>query len=731
MQTQRGGRFVRGWARAVAVIGFGLIGLLQTPATSLVSTAHAAAPEQLAEQVVIRRTQYGVPHIKADSLEAVAFGFAYCQAEDHLEEILRGILGARGELAARLGPGDDDQNVRADFFNRQFRVMARAKGSYHRLDPDYRTMCEGFAAGLNFYVEKHRDQAPAWAPTVTGHDVAAYGVAGVMRFAFNRGDILKEFYKSQGITTAQLDTLGDSAEVGSNMWALAPSRSRSGRALLMGNPHQPWAPVSTYYEAHLTVPGRMDFYGSTFIGRPILTSGWNEFLGWSHTVNDPDLEEIYELDVDPALADHYRLDGAAVPLEREDVTVEIRGGNEPRQEKRTFWHTPLGPVVHRTAQHVYVLRSACYENYRAYEQWLRMTQTKNLAEFRQALEIGAIPMFNICYADRPGNIFFLWNGTVPNLPHPAHKGQAQHATRTADIWTRFHPLSELPQLLNPPGGYVQNCNSPPYLTNLQAPLDRAKYPAHFSDNDLSLRTQHSLQLIDNDRRLTLEEVCELKHSPGMLLADRVKADLIAAVRPTTTDPSVVAALKTLESWDNTVAAPSRGGTLFANWWERYYARGVGKFAVPWSSAEPMKTPRGLADPQRAVQTFLAAVADVNQRFGDTNVAWGDVHRIRKPGTDLPVAGGPGTMGCFRVLDFRQDADGKLAANTGDSFVFAVEFSEPPRAFTVLAYSQSNVPGTPHFADQAPLFSANRMKPAAFTESEIAAQLIKTYRPGKE
>ena len=86
------------------------------------------------------------------------------------------------------------------------------------------------------------------------------------------------------------------AEIGSNMWAFAPSRSQSGRAILMGNPHQPWAPVSTYYEAHMIVPGKLNFYGSTFIGRPILTSGWNEHLGWSHTVNYPDLEEIYELD---------------------------------------------------------------------------------------------------------------------------------------------------------------------------------------------------------------------------------------------------------------------------------------------------------------------------------------------------------------------------------------------------------------------------------------------------
>ena len=347
------------------------------------AAAGAADAAKLASSVQIRRTQYGVPHIQGESFEAAAFGFGYCQAEDHLLDVMRGILGTRGELAQTFGPGDDQKNVEADFFNRQFRVYRRAVATYHQLDPDYRSMVEGFAAGLNFYVERHRASVPDWAPTVTGHDVAAYGVAGVMRFAFNRSNLIKDFLKTQGVATAMFDDAPDDSMVGSNMWAFAPSRSRSGRTILMGNPHQPWAPVSTYYEAHMIVPGKLNFYGSTFIGRPILTSGWNEHLGWSHTVNAPDLEEIYELALDRERPDHYRFDGASVPLERDDVVVGIKGKGEPASETRTFWHTPLGPVIHRTADKVFVLRSAsCYENYRAYEQWLRMTQTKSFAEFR-------------------------------------------------------------------------------------------------------------------------------------------------------------------------------------------------------------------------------------------------------------------------------------------------------------------------------------------------------------
>lgn len=710
------------------------VGLVQGVALAIALLAHEAAAADaasLASHVEIRRTQFGVPHIKGDTLEAAAFGFAYCQAEDHWAEIFRGILGARGQLAENFGAGDEGKNVEADFFARKFRIQRRAVDSYHRLDADYRSACEGFAVGLNYYVDKHRAALPAWIPTVTPHDVAAYGIAGVMRFAFNRGNILKDFYKAQGVAVAGLNAEHDEAQLGSNMWAFAPSRSASGRAILMGNPHQPWAPVSTYYEAHMIVPGKMNFYGSTFIGRPILTSGWNEHLGWSHTVNYPDLEEIYELDLDPRQPDHYLFDGGSVALERDDVAVKVKRDDGSRTLSVVSWHTPLGPVVHRTADKVYVLRSACYENHDAYAQWLRMTQTKSYAEFRQAIELNTIPMFNICYADRVGNIFYLFNGTVPVLPHPPHKHEPVHATRTADMWTTFHPTSRLPQLFNPPGGYVQNCNSPPYLTNLQAALDPAKYPAEFGANDLSLRTQHSLRLINDERKFTLEEVCELKHSPGMLLAERVKDDLIKALKTAPPSSELDAAIVALERWDNTVAADSRGGTLFANWWDRYFEKGVGKYAVPWSAAEPMNTPRGLADPERAVTTFMPALAEVTRLYGRSDPTWGEVHRIRKGGVDLSVSGGSGLMGCFRVLEFRKDRDEKLVANSGDSWVFAVEFSEPPKAYTVVAYSQSDVPNSPHLADQAPLFSTNKMKRAAFTDAEIQAQLIKAYRPGEE
>ena len=696
--------------------------------TNLLSTAGAADAPELAEKVEIRRTAYGIPHIKGDTLEAVAFGFGYSQAEDHLLNIMRSILRARGELAKHFG---EESDVESDFWNKRFQVRARAVETFHKLDPDFRSMLEGFAKGLNYYVELHRDGVPDWVPRVNGHDIASHGLTGVMRFAFNRGGLVERFVRSQRTTGRISDEPEPERTVGSNMWAFAPGRTKSGHAILMGNPHQRWSQVATYYEAHLTVPGKLNFYGSTFVGRPVLTTGWNDHLGWSHTVNYPDLEEIYELELDPDRRDHYRFDGSSIPLKREVAVVEVKTEKGVEKRQRTFWYSPLGPVVHRTSNKVYVLKSAVYEEYRFYQQWLRLAQAGSFKEFRAALEIRAIPMFNICYADRAGNIFYLWNGTVPVMPHEANRVRAVHATRSSEIWTRFHSLDELPQLFNPKGGYVHNCNSAPYLTNLHEPLERAKYPAHFPAAGLSLRSQHSLRLIHNDKKFSLEEVRDLKHSMGMMLADRVKDDLIAALNSSNPEGDVKAASEMLGRWDNRVAADSRGSVLFDAWWRRYSSDGRQPFAVPWTASEPTTTPRGLANKQRATEAFRTALDETKRRFSRWDVTWGEVHRVRQGDIDLPMGGGSGRMGCFRVASFREDPDGKWVVNSGDSWVFAVEFADPPRAYTIIGYSESEIEGSPHFNDQARLYAANQMKRAAFSEAEIRSQLLKTYRPGKE
>jgi acyl-homoserine-lactone acylase len=263
-------------------------------------------------------------------------------------------------------------------------------------------------------------------------------------------------------------------------------------------------------------------------------------------------------------------------------------------------------------------------------------------------------------------------------------------------------------------------------------LDRARYPDNFPDPSLRLRSQLSLQLIDNKRRLSLEDVVELKHSYRMLLADRVKGDLVAAVRAAGPDSATSGAIALLERWDDTAAPESRGGVLFDSWWRRYTegANADTRFAEPWTAKEPLSTPRGLANPARAAEAFTWAVAETSRRHGGYDVAWGDVHRVRMGAVDVPVGGCGGALGCFRVLNFRTDDDGRRSVIGGDGWVLAVEFGDIPRAYSVLAYGQSPDPASPYHSDQAELFARGEMKRVAFTASDVDAQAVRRYRPGQ-
>jgi acyl-homoserine-lactone acylase len=325
---------------------------------------------------------------------------------------------------------------------------------------------------------------------------------------------------------------------------------------------------------------------------------------------------------------------------------------------------------------------------------------------------------------------------MPKLPHAKHEAEAVHARGIADIWTEIHGVDDLPQLVNPRGGYVMNSNSAPYFTNLYAPLDRFAYPAHFEDNRFSLRSQHSMLLIHNDAKFSLEDVVNLKFDERALTADRVKDDLIRIARTSEHARELEAAADVLAAWDNTTARESRGGLLFDFYWREYTkgtdGTGQSAFAQQWVTSDPITTPRGIRDEAKALAALREAVKEVEKRYGALDVPWGEVHRLRQDdGTDVAIGGSENYMGSFRVIRYRDDQDGKRKAYSGDSWVFAVEFGDVPRAYSVVAYSESSNVDSGHFSDQAELFAGEKMKPVRFTEPDIAANQIASYHPGQE
>ncbi len=686
----------------------------------------------LAEQVEVIRTEYGVPHIYAEDFRALGYALGYLQLEDYGERVPMGMARNRGDLARHVGPDALD----SDFENRPRHDIAVEV--YSRLDEDTRAVYEGFAEGVNRYIALHPDEFPEWMrPAFDGHDVAALYVYTPSNALLNRWRRRLAQPDAEAAPEAQAASTVD----GSSAWALAPGRTVSDAAILMRNPHLSWD--AGYWEVHAVVPDRLDFYGDFRIGGPLgIIGGFNRNLGFATTNNDVNGTEVYALPVDPARPDAYLMDGRSVPIERRSVTIEYRDGDGYGAETRERATTALGPVVHRTDERIYVLRTADDGEFRAGEQFLRLIRAGNLDEWTEAMRLRAHPGSNFIYADADGNIFYIWNAAIPVRPHAAGEGRPVPVTRMEQVWTELHPLEDLPQLLNPVGGYVRNENDGPWLTNLERPLDPAGYPDYFEENELRLRSQHSLLLVGNDDRLSLEDVVRLKHSDRVLLADRVKDDLTRAVRAAlagrrianTDEAPTAAALLLLERWDNRAAADSRGAVLFAEWWRTYNGRFRGDeepFAESWTAAAPMATPRGLADTDLAVDAFADAVGTTVERFGAFDVEWGAVHRVRRGGVDAPVGGCAGAMGCFRVLNFETGTDGRRTVDGGDGWVLAVEFTDPPRAFSVLGYGQSAKPDSPYYADQADMFARGVMKPVRYTREDVERHAVRRYRPGLE
>ena len=642
--------------------------------------------------------------------------------EDHGADVIRPLIAARGELAKL----DGYEAVDRDFIN--LPGYQRTLATYHLLDSNTRAMLEGFAAGVNFYQQQHPNKFPqyqAW--TFSGHDVAAVSVQ--VHTATSAGSFVGRLRRER----AQRDSLINLEEGGSNAWAFGPEKSKSGNAMLLRNPHLSW--TAGYYEAHLTVPGLLNFYGDFRIGGLFgIIGGFNDRLGWATTNNYPDRDEFYALTADPKQPDHYLIDGTSIPLDRQLLTVSYKNGEALALEKREFLSTPYGPVIDRGDGKIYVLKRSGNREYRRGQQFMRMMLSQNLEDWKTAMQMQAITSSNYTYADADGNIFYIWNASLPLRPHPLGGDTvAIEVSRSHQIWQHLIPFEDIPQLHNPKGGYLHNENDPFHYTNLNEVITPQKYANHYPNPRLRSRSQHSLELVHNKQKLSLEDMVALKHSMRAVLADHVKPALIKAVRNADPTEEEKSALQHLQAWDNRVAAESRGGVLFQEWFVQYATemRDNEFFAIPWDSEKPLKTPRGLADTEQAVEAFRRAIETLTEKYGTWDLAWGEVHRIRHGNLDLPASGGPGGLGCFRVLGFMEDEDGKQKVQRGDGWQLAIEFSDPPRAYSILAYGQSDHPDSPHHADQVQLFAESKMKKVAFTEADIQQDLIKRYRPGEE
>ncbi|MBE3072245.1 MAG: penicillin acylase family protein [Acidobacteria bacterium] len=713
------------------------------------------ASRPLSERVTIRRDTFGIPHISGETEEAAAFGLGYAQAEDHLEAIARRVVRARGEAARTFGPSA----IENDFAMRRVDNLGQARLAVRAtLGKRFRAVIEAFAAGITHYVRQHRAEVAPWIQEVDAADILAYTRAGAaggigsaalvrsLREKYPGGEVPGQPPKppvagsALGVDPA-LDPDQAPDEPGSNALALAGSRTTSGKPILLGNPHLQWS--SLYWEAHISVAGRLNFYGSTLVGFPWLRAGFNDRLGYVQTNNAPDLTDVFALWVDPADPGCYLFDGKPRAFQSKDVAVDVKlPDGSLRVERRTYLSSHLGPIVYRTPKLAFAYQSTALDAWRQFESFFDLSHATNLREFLRTLDRGQNPTSNYTYADADGNILYQWNAMLPRRVDDGTSYELDVPAQTSgNLWKKLHRLGDLPRSLNPAGGYIQNANNPPWFVSLRDPIDPARFPSYVERGELALRPQLAIQMLEARERFSPDDVVALKFTTRMLLADRVKPALLEAARAVA-DPGadLKRGIELLAAWDNHAAAASVGALVFQRAWDTYRAGMPQPYAVPWEATRPGDTPSGIADPARAVKALEDAVGWVRSTYGSEARTWGDAHRYRFGDIDLSGEGASGTYGMYRVQQFEPEPGGKRVAGWpvagsdaelsgfGDAWVLMVHFTQPVTAWSVLAYGQTTRRDSLHSRDQIRMFAARQLRPIWFTEVEIRAHLEREYRP---
>lgn len=681
----------------------------------LIATALPCRANDLAQKALIRRDTYGIPHLLAETEEAAAFAQGYATAEDHFMEMARLFLRARGEQAAVFGA----KYLNEDIVIHKLGIWETAQEHFKDLPPLMQMILDGYAGGYNLYLAGQREQkrAPDWAAPISGVDVLAHC----------RAVLLLDFSLDLSPWRMAADRVPG---FGSNMWVIGQGRSQSGHGILLANPHLRWGGSHTFHEVQLTVPGKINISGATLIGFPVVTIGFNDYLGWSHTVNEHHSEAVYELKLNANNHHEYYYEGHLLALQEKPFTVRVKNadGLESKSEIALWSH--FGPIIRISGDRAYAYRSANLNDINFLTQYNQMAKAKSWAAFRSALDMQELTMFNLGYADRQGNIFYLYNGRIPVRPAGYDWKRPLPGDDSMAEWYTIHPISALPQLFNPASGYLQNCNDAPWYATTGAAIDRTKYPDYEGDKDLGLRGQTSIQMLEAARRITLEDVKRDKYNESLLLAIRLKPELLALAKQRNGENADLAeAIAVLQQWDNRAAAESRGAMLFVQWWEDYKRKTTSPFKTAWNEDKPFDTPCGIGNAEAAVAALLSASATLKATYSRLDIAWGEVHRLRRGNLDL-AAGGMSGMGSFRAIVYRQDQDKKWVGAAGDSYVLAVELAAPPVAYSVMAYSESSNPLSKHYNDQLELFAQHRYKRVWVSEADIKANLERAYHPGE-
>jgi acyl-homoserine-lactone acylase len=713
------------------VFPLALLLIAAAPPTDLQSWKNQAA------NVTIIRDDFGIAHISGATDADAVFGMIYAQAEDDFPRIEANFLTALGRTAEAEGEEAIWQDLRARLYVSEEELKAD-----YNLSPKWlRQLMDAWAAGLNYYLATH----PAVKPRVITR------FEPWMALSFTEGSIggdieridLKElarFYggKAEKVAAAEYDP----EPRGSNGIAIAPSLTRDRKALLLINPH-----TSFYFRSEQQVTSKqgLNAYGASTWGQFFIYQGFNDKAGWMHTSSGVDnVDEFAETVEMRGGKRMYRHGPEWREVAKRPVTIRYRMSNGRMGERRFMTlRTHHGPLVRREGGKP-IAFAMMHRPVQALQQSYLRTKMTDLESFLTVSRLQANSSNNTLFADSRGAIAYLHPQFVPRRSDRFDYTKPVDGSDLATSWSTLHSISEMPNVISPPNGWVTNTNNWPYSSAGAFSPKPGSYPRYMDMFGENYRGIHALQLLQRSKGWTLESLQAAAYNsyqPGF--AALVPPLLDAYRNLPAGDPRremLSGPVGLLERWDFRWSAKSEEQSLAVFW-----ADALLKILAAPASEPRNKMMMRLGRDTSAEEKLAAlgsAVGRLQRDFGSWKVAWGEINRFQRisPAIDHPFSDAEPSI----AIPFAYGNYGSLASSnaaprngskrwygtSGNSFVAVVEFGPRVRARAVSAGGESGDPSSSHFNDQADRYAAGALRQVYFYPDELQGHVERTYKPGE-
>jgi acyl-homoserine-lactone acylase len=678
----------------------------------------------------INRDIYGVPHITGIKDKDAAFGFGFAQTEDDYENIEFVIKMARGELSdfnispdslislfnIISGSGDIMENISAiegvelDYLVKFLNTEDTALRLKKTVDPKILMYLKGYADGINYWAALNSNKIDKSLFPVTENDLLT-GMIFRMPLFYGLDYHIDQLVKLMSDDNEQVvlqNELSNNKLVaaikshfkpsGSNAFAISKKRSADDDTMLVINSHQPLTGPVAWYEAHIKSDEGLNIMGGTFPGSPFIHVGFNEYLGWGATVNQPDLADIYELTINPENESQYLLDGSWKNLKvvKQEFKIKIFGPFNITYPLDMYF-SDHGPVM-KNGQKAYALRYVGMNDANQASAWLKMNKATNFNEWQDSLKMQQIASLNLVYADKEDNIFFVHNMKSPIRDFDYDWKSILPGDKSNLIWNKFYTYEEIPKILNPDSGYIYSTNqSPFFVTDLNDNLKEENFPITMGfQSRITNRAHRAYELLDVDKKISWENLDRYKHDNKFSINSRQYKFLQKIFSYNFTEDRLIAAQNFLKNWNL--------GTDNEN---MHAAFGVCIVAPEWL-AEIKKE----SQPD-SIKIFKDCVNEFEKNFNQLGVKWSEISFLERGKKMLPVQGGPDVL---RAIYSPRSEDGILKAVAGDGLYIYVNWDKLGQQSSTSVHqfgASTSVKESPHYDDQMELFVNEKLKKTFF------------------